>query len=87
MSRSEFPPVPKSIRLFSITEGTRLPEPRQPARCTATLFSRCNLGRFVLVGGVLGIAVLLILYWLGVFEPLVRITPVVGNDPGKQTPI
>ncbi len=83
MPRSEFPPVPKSVRLFSVTDGTCLPAAGQAAACMATQ-SRClTVGRQMLTWVALGAGVLMLSNWLGLLEPLFRIITNLGTQPGE----
>ena len=83
MPRSEFPPAPKSVRLFSITEGAPPSANTQPTVCMATQSSRRTLGRLVLACGVLIAGFSVLLSWLGLFEPLARLITAFGNHPGE----
>jgi hypothetical protein len=83
MPRSEFPPAPKSVRLFSIAEGAFPSEITQPTVCMATQSSRRNLGRLVLTWGVLVAVFLVLVSWLWLFEPLARFITALGSHPGE----
>lgn len=83
MPRSEFPPAPKSVRLFSVAQENAPSPDVQTTVHTATQSRRRSLGRVVLAWGVLIAGFLLFSSWLGLFEPLSRfITALVGH-PGE----
>jgi hypothetical protein len=80
MPRSEFPPVPKSVRLFSVADATASPASGEGKIHMATQSRRQTIGRRVLVCGVLIGGLLLLPSWLGLFESLSRIlTDLVGH--------
>jgi hypothetical protein len=83
MPRSEFPPAPKSVRLFSVAEGAPPSENTQPTVCMATQTSRRTLGRLVLACGVLVAGFLVLVSWLGLFEPLARFITALVSHPGE----
>ena len=83
MPRSEFPPAPKSVRLFSVAEGEPTSANTQPTVCMAAQSGRLNLGRVVLAGGVLVAGFLVLVSWLGLFEPLARFITVFGSHTGE----
>jgi hypothetical protein len=83
MPRSEFPPAPKSVRLFSVAEGAPPSANTQPTVCMATQPSHRNLGRLILTWAVLIAGFSVLLSWLGLFEPLARFITALGSHPGE----
>lgn len=91
MPRSEFPPVPKSVRLFSVTVDTSLPVPGQARTCMATHSKPRRAGRQMLAwlalgAGVAGVAGGLLLFfadWLGPLESWLRVITNFTNHPGE----